>query len=135
MIVHEPRVLAQLADASEYDSDLLKNKMAYDEELAERIRKLIRRRKGVTERKMFGGIAFMLNGNMCCGVVDRDLVLRLGKEKTAKALNEPHTRPMNFTGKTIKSMIYVMASGIEFDDDLKDWLNRAIAFARTLQQK
>jgi hypothetical protein len=78
--------------------------MAYNEVLAERIRKLLARRKGLAERKMFGGIAFMLNGNMCCGVVDDRIVLRLGKDGSDTALKEPHIEVMDFTGRPIRSI-------------------------------
>jgi len=85
--------------------------MAYNESAANRVRKLLKRRKGFAERKMFGGIAFLLNGNMCCGVVDDDLVLRLGPELAAEALDKPHTREMDFTGKSLKSMVYLAPTG------------------------
>jgi len=109
--------------------------VAYDEAVAERVRKALRRRKGVTERKMFGGIAFMLNGNMCCGVLERDLMLRLGDEGAAKALEERHTRPMDFTGKPLKSMVYVAPAGFRTDAALKAWVKRAADFARSLPPK
>ena len=85
--------------------------MAYNEVLAERIRKLLARRKGLAERKMFGGIAFMLNGNMCCGVVDDRIVLRLGKDGSSTALKEPHIEVMDFTGHPIRSMVYLGSGG------------------------
>lgn len=109
--------------------------MPYDEQLVERIRKLIQRRKGITERKMFGGIAFMLHGNMCCGVVGKLLVVRLGDEAAATALREPHAREMDFTGRVMKSMVYVDPCGIEADEDLRSWLIRAIDHARSLPPK
>ena len=82
--------------------------MAYDEMLADRVRAAITALDGnVTERKMFGGLAFLLEGNMCCGVLGDRLVLRLG----AEALREPHTRPMDFTGRAMASMMYVAPEG------------------------
>ena len=80
--------------------------MGYSEVLAEQLRDGLRNVDGISERKMFGGIAFMLNGNMCCGVINKDLVLRLGDERAAAALNERHTRKMDFTGKPLKSMVH-----------------------------
>ncbi len=109
--------------------------MAYDESLAENIRGILARRKGITERKMFGGIAFMLHGNMCCGVVQKKLMLRLGPEGAQQALTEPHTKPMDFTGRPMKSMLYVTPAGWEEDDDLKRWVERALKFARGLPPK
>jgi TfoX/Sxy family transcriptional regulator of competence genes len=109
--------------------------MAYREEVAERIRSVLDGTRGVTERKMFGGIAFLYNGHMCCGVNGEDLMLRLGNEDAAKALMEPHTRPMDFTGKPLKSMAYVNPEGYDADDDLRAWVDRALRFAKTLPPK
>lgn len=109
--------------------------MAYDEALAQRVRHLLQRRAGYSERKMFGGICFMLQGNMSCGIVQDKLMLRLGEKQVPQALQEPFTQEMDFTGKVMKSMIYVEAPGIANDEDLKDWVNQAIKFARTLPAK
>ena len=109
--------------------------MAYDEELAARVRKTLARRRGVTEKKMFGGLAFLVQGNMCCGVLKKDLVLRLGKEGTAKALKERHTRKMDFTGRALSSMVYVAPSGYRTDEDLSAWVKRALVFVKTLPPK
>lgn len=109
--------------------------MAYDEALAERIRRALTPRPDMYEKKMFGGLAFMLRGNMCCGVVKDMLMLRLGNEGAAAALSEPHTRPMDFTGKPLKSMVYVDPPGIESDDKLYRWIKRAADFAETLPPK
>jgi len=81
--------------------------MAYSEELAARIRKALARRQGIAEKKMFGGITFMLRSYMCCGVVNDDLVLRLGPEQGEKALKQPHTRQCDFTGRPLKGMVMV----------------------------
>ncbi len=80
---------------------------------------------------MFGGIAYMVDGRMCCGVVKSDLMLRLGPSGAQAALKEPHTREMDFTGKPMKSMIYVDADGADADDALESWLRRAVEFSRT----
>ncbi len=109
--------------------------MAYDEVLAERIRRALARRQGISERKMFGGIAFMLHGNMLCGVVDDRLMLRLGPEEGDAALQEPHALPMDFTGKPMRGMVYVLPEGIVTHDELNGWLQRALRFARTLPRK
>jgi len=109
--------------------------MTYNEALAQRIRKILRRRKGFSEKKMFGGICFLLNGNMCCGTAKGNLMLRLGKELAAEALNEPHTREMDFTGKPIKSMIYVEPTGYADDENLEQWVRRAAEFTSSLPKK
>ncbi len=109
--------------------------MAYDEGLAERIRRALAGRPDIAERKMFGGLAFLLRGHMCCGVVGDRLMLRLGNDGGAAALSEPHTRPMDFTGKAMKSMVYVDPPGIATAADLGRWLQRAVAFGETLPPK
>jgi len=109
--------------------------MAYDEYLAERLDRFLKRRQGVTTKKMFGGLCYMLNGNMACGIVGEALMLRLGEEGAKAALVEEHTRPMDFTGKPIKSMVYVDPDGIESEVALKAWVERAVDFAHTLPPK
>jgi TfoX/Sxy family transcriptional regulator of competence genes len=109
--------------------------MPYDDKLATRVRALLSRRKGVSERAMFGGLAFMLNGNMCCGVVGDTLMLRLGEAGAARALGEKHARPMDFTGRPLKSMVYVAPAGLRTEAALRGWVDRAVAFARTLPAK
>lgn len=84
---------------------------------------------------MFGGLCFLVNGHMCCGIVKSDLMLRLTPETAAAALGEPHTRPMDFTGKPMKSMIYVDARGIDTDSALDRWVRAAERVARALPAK
>ena len=81
--------------------------MAYDETLADRIRTALHGRDDVEERKMFGGITFMVAGRMACGVIHDDLMVKVGTEGHADALAEPHTRPMDFTGRPMRGMVYV----------------------------
>jgi TfoX/Sxy family transcriptional regulator of competence genes len=109
--------------------------VAYDEALADRIRDALADRDDVTERKMFGGLAFMVSGNMCCGVIGSDAMLRLGEEAVDGALDEPHARPMDFTGRPMKNMVYVAPAGLEDDGDLRRWVGRALAFATSLPPK
>jgi TfoX/Sxy family transcriptional regulator of competence genes len=109
--------------------------VAYDEDLADRIRDALAGRPDVSERKMFGGIAFLLSGNMVCGVVGEDLMVRLGEEVADAALDESHTRPMDFTGKPMKSMVYVGPAGTVGDDELRAWVDRGVAFAQSLPPK
>ena len=109
--------------------------MAYDERLAERIRRALAVREGMTEKKMFGGIAFMLRGNMCCGIVRDDLMIRVGPERHEEALAQPHARPMDFTGRPMRGMVYVGPEGLRSDADLNAWLRRGVEFTETLPPK
>jgi TfoX/Sxy family transcriptional regulator of competence genes len=109
--------------------------VAYDEHLADRIRAALATTPEVSERKMFGGLAFMVAGHMACGVVGDDLMLRLGEDGADAALDEPHTRPMDFTGKPMKSMVYVAPAGTETDAALVGWVKHATAHARSLPPK
>jgi len=109
--------------------------MAYNPELAERVRASLKRRKGATEQSMFGGVCFLINGNMCCGIREDDLVLRLGKPGVLDALTEPHTRPMDLTGKVMTTMVYVSQQGCKEPGQLRDWLDKAVRFSRTLPPK
>lgn len=109
--------------------------MAYDENVAARVRSALKRRRGITEKRMFGGLAFLLDGNMCCGVLGEDLVLRLGEDEAAKARREAHTRPMDFTGRAMNSMVYVAPAGYRTDAKLARWLERAVKFGKSLPAK
>lgn len=109
--------------------------MAYDEQLAERVHDVLGLDPAVTEKKMFGGLAFMLNGNMCVGIVDHDLMVRVGKDDYEIYLAEPHARPMDFTGKPLKGFLYVAADGIADAHSLKKWIERGVAYAASLPAK
>ena len=109
--------------------------MAYDEDLANRIRELIASEAGYTEQKMFGGIAFMLGGNMCCGVIRSDLMLRLGPELSTRALSESHTRQMEMNGRPVSWMALVSPSGYQADEALQGWLDQAADFTASLPPK
>ena len=109
--------------------------MAYDEGLAERIRDALRGRQGVSERRMFGGIAFMLDGNMALGIVCESLMARVGPLRYADALALPHVRPMDFTGKPMKGYVYVDPPGIEEDAALENWITACSAFVASLPPK
>ena len=103
--------------------------MAYDEGLAGRIRNALRDRDDVAEKKMFGGIAFMVAGRMACGVVHDELMVRVGRDGHDAALAEPHTRPMDFTGRPMRGMVYVEPAGVRSDADLARWVERAVNVA------
>ena len=109
--------------------------MPHDVRLVERVRAALAGRRNVTERRMFGGVCFLLHGNMCCGVAGKELVLRLGDADAAAALQEPCTRPMDFTGRPLKSMVYVEPAGVRLDEQLEAWLERALRFVRRLPKK
>jgi TfoX/Sxy family transcriptional regulator of competence genes len=109
--------------------------MAYSEALAERIRVALGREADLTERKMFGGIAFMVRGNMCAGVVGDDLMLRVGPERYEDALARSGARPMDFTGRPMKGMVYVDARAIKSDLELQESLDVALGFVRGLPAK
>ena len=109
--------------------------MAFDEGLAQRIRDHLDDERDVIERKMFGGAAFMIRGNMCCGVVGDELMVRVGPDAYDEALLRPHAREMDFTGKPMRGMLYVGAKGIDADKDLAAWIDRGAAFASSLPGK
>jgi TfoX N-terminal domain len=109
--------------------------MAYDEQLAERVRAVLSDEFGVTEQKMFGGLAFMLRGNMCCGVLGEDLLLRLGPERGPTAIEEDGLRVMDFTGRPMKAFVRAEPSAVATDADLRRWVREAVAFAGSLPEK
>jgi TfoX/Sxy family transcriptional regulator of competence genes len=109
--------------------------MPYDEELAERVRDAISMRDAISEREMFGGITFMLAGNMACGVIGDELIVRVGKEHAERALAEPHTRPFDFTGRPMRAWVVVAAAGIASDEALAEWVDAGAAFAASLPAK
>ena len=118
--------------------------MAYDKELAERVRAALRgaamRRVGAgtappREIRMFGGLCFTVGGHMCCGVAGRDLVVRVGAARYVEALAEPSTRPMDFTGRPLKGFVYVGPAGCRRAADLTKWIRRALSFAGSLPPK
>lgn len=103
--------------------------MAYDEALAERIRTVLADRDDVREQKMFGGIAFMVGERMAVGVIREDLMVRVGPEAHDEALERPHTRPMDFSGRPMRGMVYVAPAGVARDEDLARWVRDAAAHA------
>ncbi|HVQ59482.1 MAG TPA: TfoX/Sxy family protein [Solirubrobacterales bacterium] len=109
--------------------------MVYSEELAERIRDAIEGRPGVVERKMFGGIAWMVNGNMACGTIGEDLMVRLEREDTEAAQAEEYVGPMEFTGRPMRGFITVDAAGIEDDASLGRWVDAGADLAESLPPK
>src|SRR5258705_13856126 len=103
--------------------------MAYDEGLAERIRSALRARDDVIEKRMFGGLTFMVGGRMACGVVHDDLMVRVGPEGHDEAFTEPGARPMDFTGKPIRGMGYDASAAVAIAEDIRRWVDRAVRVA------
>ena len=110
--------------------------MAFSEELAERIRHLLARRRHVEEKRMFGGIGFLLNGNLLVGVRKDSLLVRVGPEQSDEALKEAHVSEFKITGRgTMKGWVVVSLEGVQHDDQLKDWIQRAVKFVGKLPAK
>ncbi len=109
--------------------------MAYNEKLADRLRELIGSEKGISEKKMFGGLAFLMNGKMSVGVIKDNLVVRVGKEQYEDVLKHPAARPMDFTGKPIKSMVYVDAKQLKSDADYEKWIELGMAGAANTKKR
>ncbi len=109
--------------------------MPYDEKLAERIRTKLKGTKGLTEKKMFGGVGFMVNGNMACGVNKQDMVVRLSDDESEAALKKAHVRPFDMTGRPMKGWIVVEPQGLATEKALQTWIDRSLAFAKSLPPK
>jgi TfoX/Sxy family transcriptional regulator of competence genes len=109
--------------------------MAYDEALADRIRELLSARADVAERKMFGGIAFMVAGNMACGVLGEDLIVRLDRDESEKALAEDGVRPFDFTGKPMKGIVFISPERTAADEALAEWVETGADYAASLPAK
>ena len=109
--------------------------MPFDEGLAERIRERIEDQPGVSERRMFGGLAFLVNGNMVVGVVGKELMVRVGPDGYDAALRAPHARPMDFTKRPMRGFVFVGTAGFEEDEDLRRWVQRGVTFAASLSRK
>jgi len=108
--------------------------MAYDEDLADRVREIVPVDAEVTERKMFGGLAFLLSGHMFAGIVGSELMVRIGDDAAQRALELDHVREMDFTGKPMKNMIFVEPAGLH-GPALERWVTAAADYARTLAPK
>ncbi len=109
--------------------------MVYSENLADRVRKLLSPAKGYDEKKMFGGVCFLLNGNMACGILNSELIVRVGPDKHEDMLDMPHVREFDVTGKSMKGWIMVDEEGIASSKNLRAWVDRGAAFAKSLPPK
>lgn len=109
--------------------------MPYSESLASRVRAALSRKRNIDEKKMFGCVCFLHNGNALGGVWNDRLIVRLGPEMGEAALHEPHVRPFDITGKPMRNWVAIDPEGIADDDQLTDWIERAIEFVKTLPKK
>lgn len=109
--------------------------MPYSHSLADRVRQTLRGRRGIVEKKMFGGVGFLLHGNMLVGIWHSSLIVRLGPEQGATALKQPHVREFDITGRPMKGWIMVEPDGLESEPQLVDWVERATRFVETLPAK
>ncbi|WP_042430891.1 TfoX/Sxy family protein [Streptacidiphilus anmyonensis] len=109
--------------------------MAFDEGLAERIRDRLGTEPGVTEKRMFGGLSFLFQGNLAVGVIGDELIVRVGPESTTAALARPGARLFDFTGRPMRGWVVVEASALSEDEVLADWVDRGCSFASSLPPK
>ena len=100
--------------------------MAYDAILATRVREVLLQKKRISQKEMFGGACFMVDGNMCCGVIKDKLVVRVIREEYDKLLLRPHVKPMDFTGKPLRGFVYVLPSGLKRRASLKAWVEKGL---------
>jgi TfoX/Sxy family transcriptional regulator of competence genes len=107
----------------------------YDPEAAERIRRFLSGRTDVAEKKMVGGLSFLISGNMCCGVTGPALMVRVGRDARPQALQQPHVRPMRFAGRDLSAFVCVDPPGFASDDALARWLQQALDFTSALPAK
>ena len=109
--------------------------MPYDKRLADRARQALQGRRGLSEKKMFGGVGFLLHGNMCVGVWREYLILRLGPEQAEDALREPFVKPFDITGRAMSGWVMVESRGVDDEAALAEWIGQAISFVETLPAK
>jgi TfoX/Sxy family transcriptional regulator of competence genes len=109
--------------------------MTLDEGLAERVRDLTADQPDMSERKMFGGLCFMRSGNMCFGIVGSELMVRVGPDAYETSLALPNAREMDFTGRSMRGMVYVGEDGLSEDDNLSGWLDRGLDHTGSLPPK
>ncbi len=130
---------ASVTAADEYlegfDDKTATANMPFDERLAQRVRNILAEECPAKERRMFGGLAFMVNGHMCCGIMGKDLVVRVGADAHKYALAQPHTRTMDFTGRPMKGFVYVERLGYRTSASLRTWIRFALGFVLSLPPK
>ena len=110
--------------------------MAYDEKLAQRLRTLLAKERSVTEKKMFGGLGFLVRGNMCVSASGKGgMLVRIDPEESDEAIGRPHATLMEMGGRTMAGWIRVDAAGLETERQLASWVNRSLAYVKTLPAK
>ena len=109
--------------------------MAYDQAIGERLRRAVGVRKGLTESGMFGGLTFLLNGNMCCGVARDELVLRVERERSVELASKKHVRLCDITGKPMRGLVMVEREGFRTAAALRKWVEEAVEFTSSLPRK
>ena len=109
--------------------------MAFDEKLADRVRRQVAKRSGLSEKKMFGGLAFLLHGNMSCGIHGNELIVRIDPETTESALAEPGTRIFDITGRPMKGWLLVSSTGVTDNAAIAKWVRRGLDYAASLLKK
>jgi TfoX/Sxy family transcriptional regulator of competence genes len=109
--------------------------MAFDEALAARVRQVLGDTEGLSEKRMFGGLAFLVSGNMACGVHGEDLILRIDPQEGEAMLGEPHVRLFDMTGRPMKGWVLVGPAALATDDDLSSWVAKGVRFASSLPPK
>ena len=109
--------------------------MAYDAVLAKRVSALLQRKKRISQKEMFGGACFMLDGKMCCGVIKDKLVVRVMPEQCDELLRRPHVKPMDFTGKPLRGFVYVLPAGLKRLSSLRAWVDKGLNYVNSLPPK
>jgi TfoX/Sxy family transcriptional regulator of competence genes len=109
--------------------------MAYDEGLAERVREVLAGARGITEKRMFGGLCFLLHGNMIAGIVKNELMVRYAHEQHDAVMKMKHVRPMDFTKKPMKGFAFVGPEAFDAQADLEEWIDRCLAYVSKLPRK
>lgn len=109
--------------------------MAYDENLTQRVRAHLTGIPGLVEKKMFGGVGFIINGNMACGVHGTDLILRVGSDRFEQVISQPHVRVFDMTGRPMKGWVLVAPGGYPTEELLESWIQQGVAFVLTLPPK
>jgi TfoX/Sxy family transcriptional regulator of competence genes len=109
--------------------------MGYDAETADRVRRVLSVREDVVEKRMVGGLSFLVNGSMCCGVTGNALMVRVGPDAYESALAQPNVRPMEFAGRRLAAFVCVDPPGFRTEAALRSWVERGIALVSTLSPK
>ena len=109
--------------------------MAYDKGLAQRVREILEEEPGFNEKKMFGGIGILFNGNMACGILNDDIIIRVGPDNYEESMKKPYAREFDITGRSMKGWVMISSEGYESDEDLIEWLHKGVEYARSLPSK